>query len=111
MQAEGSAAAAAAAGGLAPAPAPLVTTITLEQMQQQFARAMRQEISFAELEVFLKQYNLLPSGQPANGGTGPQAAMAAMAAAAGGMGPAPDMDRDGSRGLEDMQTIERALPV
>ncbi len=92
------------------APAPLVNSVTLEQMQQQFARAMRQEITFGELESFLKQHNLLPSGQPAPGGPSPpmqQQQQAGGAAAANG--PAPKLQA-GSGGLEDMQVIQQALP-
>ena len=88
----------------AAAQAPLVTSVTLEQMQQQFARAMRQEITFGELESFLKQHNLLPSGQPAPGGPSPPADVAAAA-----NGPAPKLQA-GSGGLEDMQVIQQALP-
>lgn len=93
---------------LVPAPTPLVKTVTLEQMQQQFARAMRQEISFAELEAYLKQYNLLPSG---SGGGAAGAAAAAMAGMAGAFaGAAGACGKDLSGGLDDMQTIEQALP-
>lgn len=93
----------APAAALAPAPAPLVRNVTLEDMQQQFARAMRQEISFAELEEYLKRYNLLPSGQPIN--PAEQQQQASPAGGAAGV-----KIKDGSGGLEDMQTIEMALP-
>ena len=92
--------------------APLVNTVTLEQMQQQFARAMRQEITFGELESFLKQHNLLPSGQPAPGGPGaPTQQQQQPGAAPAANGPAAPKLQAGSGGLEDMQVIQQALPT
>jgi hypothetical protein len=85
--------------------------VTLEHMQQQFARAMRQEISFAELETYLKKYNLLPSSFSAAAGQ-----PAAAATAGQQRSPPPPLlqqqqgGKDSSGGLEDMQTIEMALP-
>ena len=114
---------------LPPSQQPAVVTVSQEQMQLMFQRALRQEITYEQLEAFLKQHNLLPSG--------PSAALAS-AAAAGGMAaswagppsaapvpaalPAPPPAAkpagppsvggvEPSFGLEDMKSIEVGLPV
>lgn len=105
-------------------PASLVG-VSMEEMQGMFAKAARQEISYAELEAFLKVHNLLPPGGGGGSAAASQSAgkqeqqlLPAQAAPAvedsqsEGMGMEPSFGPDvAARGLEDMKSIEMAMPA